>query len=246
MERKEEFEFDLSELLQFLLRKVWISVIAMIVCMIGTFVYVSNFVVPMYSATASIYIINNQNYGAALSTGDLSSAEGLAQDYLYLIKSERVLEGAIKELGLEGKMSVGALKGTVSLSNPTETRIIYVSVKNADGTLAARLANQVCIEAEKVTKDLMKLESIKIIDTANIPTSSSSPNVKKDMVVWGFIGFVLPLAVFTFLFIFDDRIKNPEMVEDKLGLKVIGKIPFAESEAAKHPIGSINIKKNRK
>ena len=56
MERKEEFEFDLSELLQFLVRKVWISIIAMVICMIVAFVYVSNFVVPMYSAKASMTV----------------------------------------------------------------------------------------------------------------------------------------------------------------------------------------------
>lgn len=237
MERKEEFEFDLSELLQFLVRKVWISIIAMVICMIVAFVYVSNFVVPMYSAKASIYIINNQNYGTSLSTGDLSSAEGLAQDYLHLIKSDKVMQQTIEALGLEGRMSVGALKGSVSLSNPTETRIIYLTATSADPALAARIANQVCIEAEKVTKDLMKLESIKIVDTAPIPSAPSSPSVKKDMVIWGFMGFAIPMAIFVFLFIFDDRIKNPESVEDKLGLKVIGKIPFAEPEASKLPIG---------
>ena len=77
-------------------------------------------VTPMYQSTSSVYILNRQNQQIT-SSSDLSSASQLVKDCKELIVRRTVLEQVIEKLGLN--MTYEQMAGSVSVGNPTDTRV---------------------------------------------------------------------------------------------------------------------------
>ena len=99
-ERDEEVEIDLKELFFILLHHLWIIVLAGIVLAAGMFVYTRSFVTPLYSSTASVYVLNRQS-SDQLTYSDLNSSMQLTKDYQQMFVSRTVLEQVIENLHLQ-------------------------------------------------------------------------------------------------------------------------------------------------
>lgn len=95
-ERDEEVEIDLKELFFILLHHLWIIVLAGIVLAAGMFVYTRSFVTPLYSSTASVYVLNRQS-SDQLTYSDLNSSMQLTKDYQQMFVSRTVLEQGDRE-----------------------------------------------------------------------------------------------------------------------------------------------------
>ena len=108
-ELNQEFEINFKELAVLLVKRIWIAIIAAILCgAIGT-VYASSFITPMYNSRARLYIIGSQNTGV-FSPSELSAYENLTRDYLNLIKSRTILEAVIESNDLNAIVSQDILK----------------------------------------------------------------------------------------------------------------------------------------
>ena len=133
-ERDEEVEIDLKELFFILLHHLWIIVLAGIVLAAGMFVYTRSFVTPLYSSTASVYVLNRQS-SDQLTYSDLNSSMQLTKDYQQMFVSRTVLEQVIENLHLQNTdgsvMSPSTLASKISISSPSDTRIINLTVTDA-------------------------------------------------------------------------------------------------------------------
>ena len=120
-ERDEEVEIDLKELFFILLHHLWIIVLAGIVLAAGMFVYTRSFVTPLYSSTASVYVLNRQS-SDQLTYSDLNSSMQLTKDYQQMFVSRTVLEQVIENLHLQNTdgsvMSPSTLENKISISSP--------------------------------------------------------------------------------------------------------------------------------
>lgn len=84
------------------------------------------------------------------ATGRLSSeyagllvADQLAGTYSQQIKMRPVMEATLEALGLEDRISPGALSGMVTVTPVRDTQLIRVSVEHTDPVMAADIANQI-------------------------------------------------------------------------------------------------------
>lgn len=140
-ERDEEVEIDLKELFFILLHHLWIIVLAGIVLAAGMFVYTRSFVTPLYSSTASVYVLNRQS-SDQLTYSDLNSSMQLTKDYQQMFVSRTVLEQVIENLHLQNTdgsvMSPSTLASKISISSPSDTRIINLTVTDASPCLGKR------------------------------------------------------------------------------------------------------------
>lgn len=225
-EINQEFEINYKELAIVLLKKIWISVIAAILCgTLGT-MYASNFITPLYSSRARLYIIGSQNTGS-FSSSELSAYENLTRDYLSLIKSRTILDAVIEKNGL--KMNANQLLSYVSVSSPEHTRIIDVNVYYHDPAMAKKICDSICSEVQQKVIERMKTEQITIWDWGHLANYPSSPNVRKYTLAGIAVGVVIPLALVALFYIFDDSLVTTETVETRLGVNVIGTIPYSKS-----------------
>ena len=87
---------------------------------------ISFFVIaPTYESTTKIYILN-KNESQNVTYSDMQLGTQLTKDYSELINSRYVLEEVIQKLRLN--LDYQGLKEKVSVSSPTDTRIVAITV----------------------------------------------------------------------------------------------------------------------
>lgn len=225
--KQQETEIDLLLLFRVLLSKAWIMALAAVVVGLITFL-VSNFLMEKkYESTAQMYIISRQNEGTTTYT-DLQTSTQLVKDYKVLVTSRPVLEQVIGNLGLD--MTTSQLESCISVTSATDSRVLTLAVTSNDPYKAKMIVDSLAdVSAERICS-VMQLDGANIFEYGNIPTSPSSPSVKKFTVIGILLGIVVSAAVIIVVYLVDDTIKSSDDVMEYLELSTLALIPLAEEE----------------
>ena len=125
-------------------------------------------------------------------------------------------------------MTTKELSNSITTSSVEETEIIQITVENAKAKDAQKITDEVAKVFSKEIKDIYNLENVTIIDKAELAKSPYNVNYVKDNIVYLVIGIVLSFGVVFVMYYFDTSIKSSDIVEEKLGLTVIGIVPKEE------------------
>lgn len=181
------------------------------------------FIQPTYTSTTRIYVVNQATDNNNLSAQDLQAGTYLANDYKEIITSNDVLSEVIKDEKLN--LSEAELSKMVSVNIPTDTRLISISVKAKTGQDAQVLANKVREVASKKIKTVTKVEDVTTLEEAKLPSSPSSPNIKRNVLLGAILGGFVAIVAVLVREVLDDRIRRPEDVEDVLEMTLLGIVP---------------------
>ena len=181
------------------------------------------FIQPTYTSTTRIYVVNQATDNKNLSAQDLQAGTYLVNDYNEIITSNDVLSEVIKDEKLN--LSEAELSKMVSVNIPTDTRLISISVKAKTGQDAQVLANKVREVASKKIKTVTKVEDVTTLEEAKLPSSPSSPNIKRNVLLGAILGGFVAIVAVLVREVLDDRIRRPEDVEDVLEMTLLGIVP---------------------
>ncbi|MCE2293485.1 capsular biosynthesis protein CpsC [Streptococcus thermophilus] len=181
------------------------------------------FIQPTYTSTTRIYVVNQATDNNNLSAQDLQAGAFLVKDYKEIITSNDVLSEVIKDEKLN--MTEAELAKMISVDIPTDTRLISISVKAKTGQDAQVLANKVREVASKKIKNVTKVEDVTTLGEAKLPSSPSSPNIKRNVLLGAILGGFVAIVAVLVREVLDDRVRRPEDVEDVLGMTLLGIIP---------------------
>ena len=219
-------EIDILYLLKKLWQKKVLIIFSALLFGLVALVFSAFVVKPTYTSSTRIYVANQTAGTNNLTAQDLQAGSYLVNDYKEIIISDSVLSDVINREGLT--MAEGDLRGMIRVSIPNDTRIITISVNSKDPQDAQQLANSVReIAAEKI-KVVTKVEDVTTIEEAKVPTSPSSPNIKRNVMLGALVGGFIAVAIVLLLEVLDDRVRRPEDVEEVLGLVLIGVVPDTE------------------
>lgn len=223
-------EIDLLELLGVLLGQIGL------ILGIGMFVALTAFAVsrylitPIYESTTKIYILN-KNENTTVTYSDVQLGSQLTKDYRELIGSRYVLEEVIQNLGLD--LEYKELQRKVSVGTPEDTRVIYITVEDNDPIMAMHMANSVRETASRHIENVMDIDAVNVVETANMPTEKASPSCMRWTLIGGVLGCFAVCAVILVKYLMDDTIKSSEDIEKYLGLSTLALIPVQEDESDK-------------
>ena len=181
------------------------------------------FIQPTYTSTTRIYVVNQATDNKNLSAQDLQAGTYLVNDYKEIITSNDVLSEVIKDEKLN--LSEAELSKMVSVNIPTDTRLISISVKAKTGQDAQVLANKVREVASKKIKNVTKVDDVTTLGEAKLPSSPSSPNIKRNVLLGAILGGFVAIVAVLVREVLDDRVRRPEDVEDALGMALLGIVP---------------------
>ena len=223
-------EIDLVALFFRYLEKLhWILLTAIVGAAIAG-VLVFKFITPIYQATAKIYIVGSDT---TISLSDLQIGSNLAADYQEVFKNWHVHELVDKRLNLD--YSYSKLTSMLTISNPSNTHVIYVSIKSPDPQEAKLIADTYAQVAREFIAARMDMREPNIFEEAKLPTAPVSPSKTRDIVIGFLLGALLAMAVITIKFLGDDRIMSNEDIEKVGNLSILGMIPLQNmSENEKH------------
>lgn len=212
---------DLLELFYALKRKIVIILAVGLLTGCLGFAYTKYLVMPMYTSTSSMLVLTKETTLASLA--DLQMGSQLTSDYEVLITSRPVLEEVIEELGLD--MGYKELRNLISIENPTDTRILQISVNYSDPVMAKDMVNTLSEVSAEFIGDKMEAMPPKIIEDGEIPLVQTSPSMKKNVMLSLMAGLALSAGVVVVMTLMDDTIKTEEDVLQYLGLSTLASIP---------------------
>lgn len=234
----DEIEIDLLELCSVLFGRLWLILSAGLFAALICFAVSKFIITPYYESTTKIYILNKTD-NASVTYSDVQMGTQLTKDYAELINSRYVLEEVIQRLSLNEDYK--SLLDKVSVSTPTDTRIVSITVEDKDPVQAMNTANCIREAASEHIQNVMDIEAVNVVETANMPTEKAGPSVIIWTLAGGMIGVFLLCAIILVRYLLDDTIKSSEDVEKYLELSTLALIPVAADEG-----GSKKKKKKRK
>lgn len=183
---KPQDTIDLLELFYVLKKKILLILMAALIggCVAGA--YTQFFMTPVYSSMSSILVLSKET--TLTSLADLQLGASLTSDYTVLIKSTPVLEQVIENLNLD--TTVEELKNQISINNPTDTRILEITVQDTDATMAKKVVDEIANVSSDYIGDKMEVVPPKVIEVGKIATVRTSPSVKKNIMLGFLLGFV--------------------------------------------------------
>ena len=223
-QEKQAVEIDVFAMLKILWKRKFSIVLVALVFAIAAFGYSAFLAKKEYQSTSRIYVVSRQNQeNNALTNSDLQAGSYLVKDYREIILSQNVLTQAIEELKLD--MTPAELSKKISVSVPTDTRILSITAKDGDPKEAARIANGLRnVAAEKIIS-VTKVSDVTTLDEAEVPQSPSSPNIRRNVLLGFIAGAGLMVVLMVVVEVLDDRVKRPEDIEELMGLTLLGVVP---------------------
>ena len=244
--QEEESTIDLYELLlKFLDKWRWIALCA-ILGTILILVYTIWFVTPQYKATSKIYVVNAKD--SVVNLSDLQISNYLAKDYTEVfsnwelhatvisqLKDLRdnadddelaewyVTKDELRKLDIEA-YTYKKLDEMVAVSNPQDTRILYITVTSANNIEARILANAYATCGSEFIAKRMDTNEPKSFERARTPIQPSSPNKTRNAIIGFLLGAVVAIAVITLRFLVDDYVRTADDVDKYLHLPTLGTI----------------------
>lgn len=226
----EDDEIDLGELF-FVLKSHIVSILtctfagALISLLITVFL-----IKPVYTSSSMIYIFSKTT--TVTSALDLQIGKQLTVDFEILGKSRPVLEKVISDLGLDTNYET--LLGAIEVTNPTDSRIIKITVHNTDPQLACDIANCLADNLAARVAEVIDTEKPSSVENAVPAIVPSSPSKKKNVALGAILGMMLMIAFHLIRYFSDMSIRDEDDVKKYLGLGTLASVPYEKSISAEH------------
>lgn len=237
LQNQAEIEIDLREIFFAIKKWIWAILAISFISGLIAFCYSRFGITPIYTAENSMLVLTKETTLASLA--DLQMGTQLTTDYKVLATSRPVLEKVISNLDLN--TTYDKLKYNITVTNPSDTRILKIAVKNPNPEMALKIVREVSVVASDFIGDMMEVIPPKIIDEGVLPTKKTSPSNTRNALIGILIGGVLSGGIVVLSAILDDTIKSEEDVEKFLGLSILSSVPDR-----KDYVGSENEKKTKK
>ena len=185
------------------------------------------FLTPQYESVTKMYVLSKQD-GNTITNQDMQTSLSLTKDYAELIKSRTVTESVIKQLSLD--MEPEDLLKKITVDSASDTRILSVAVRDTDPYLACKIADTLRETASLHIKNVMNIDAVNVVESANVPKEKVSPNLKKIAVAGVLAGWLLSILFVLTAYVMNDTIKSQEDAERYLDLSVLGMIPMEQKQ----------------
>ena len=184
-------------------------------------VYCFLFMPNEYTATTSMYVLSSGADSATVATSsDLSASQMLANDVARLFSSDRIERETIEATGLESLSDYN-----ISVESATTTRVITLRVTGPDPQSAAAVANALATNVSDIAREVMGVEAVNVLDSAQVPDQPSGPRRMMYCAVAVMAGLFLAVAITVLADTLDTRVRNADEIANLIGVPVIGRFP---------------------
>lgn len=237
----EEIEIDLKEIL-FVLLHQWKKILVSAVLLgLIVFAYCTFIVTPMYQSTSKLYVLTKST--SVTSLADIQSGTSLTNDYQLVVGSRPVVETVISNLGLDE--SYESFSSGLTVENPSDTRIMNITYKDADPEKAKLVVDNLADVAAAYIADKMDQDAPTIIERGYADGEKVSPNTRNNVLLGAILGAFIAAAIVVLSHIFNDTIMTTNEIEKYLALNTLAVVPL-ENEPGVTSASKKSSKKSKK
>lgn len=213
-------EFNISEFIKYYFSQIVIVIIFIIFGLLGCWYYTDNIQVAEYKSQTSLVLTSGTD---KITQNDITVNKNLVSTYREIIKSRRILSPVIENLQLD--LTTEELSKKIAVTSTNDTEIIVITVTNTDSIKARDIANEIAKVFQKDIANIIPIDNISLVDEAVEASEPYNVNVLKQYIIGVGAGFLIGSMIITIMFYFDDSIKRPEDIEEKVGLSVLSTVP---------------------
>ena len=239
----DEIEIDLKELFFELLAE-WKKIAASTILAGLIMFIISAFIMtPQYQSTSKLYVLSKST--SITSLADLQMGTNLTNDYMEIVGGRPILDQVITNLELE--YTYTELDSLIAFNNPSDSRILEITVTHPDPQVAKEIADEMADVAAAFIAEKMDQDPPSVIQYGYIENNPVSPSIVKNTAIGFLAGAFLAMAVVVITYLMNDTIMTPDDMERKVGLQVLASLPFDEEEDDGIPVKSSKkgIKKHK-
>ncbi len=220
----EDEEFDLLGFLYLLRSKIVYILVVFILGGVLSGIFTKFFIDPTYTAVTKLYVVSAST-DSLVNLSDLQISSSLTADYEHLILTRPILEQVITNLGLEDVYTTETIKETITITNPEDSRMLYISIETKNPQHSMDIANEIAKQTVEQLGDLMDSTPPKIAEKAVYPEKPTSPSLVQNIIIGCMLFAITYIAVLLVRFLMDNKIDSEQDVEKYLGMPPISIIP---------------------
>ena len=214
------------ELLQALKDKVALILSVTILAAALSWVF-SSFVMPRkYEASVNMIVNTRTEIVGVVTSDSISSAQDLVDTYAIIIKSNKVLNKVIDQLGLH--MAYEELSEMISVDPIRNTQVMKIAAQCADADQAALIVQTISEIAPSIVADAVEAGSCKVVSDVYSSAKPVSPDIPRNILLASALALIAVCALVVLRELFNDYIVDDADLEKKLGISVLGVIPDVE------------------
>ena len=229
-----EMEIDLQRLGKALLNKSWLIGLVAVVFAVTAFIGTHLFVTPLYKA-ATMFYVNNSSIDvgdislSGITTGDISASKNLVNSYIVILRTRETLNEVIDYADVD--LSYSQIRGMISAASVNGTEIFQVVVTSDDPEEAKAIADAIAYLLPKRIGSIIEGTSAKVVDSAVVPGSPSSPNYTNNAMKGFVIGLVLVAGLVILRELLDITIRKEEDILQSCSHPVLAAVPDMETQS---------------
>jgi capsular polysaccharide biosynthesis protein len=222
----------LIELLKIIKKKIWLIVIIAVMAAAVGAAYSIYMTTPVYAAKSKLIVTRVQySQEERLNYSDVLMYQMLVKTYSELAKSKPVISETISKLGYG--MNAGELAGGLTITSKEDVQVIEIEVQNINPQRACELANTLSEVFIEKARALMNTDDVKMMERAEVPEGSVSPNIPLNITISFLLGAMLSTMLVLLLEYLDNTIKTEDDVEKCLAMTVLATIPYENKRKRK-------------
>ncbi|WP_316607426.1 Wzz/FepE/Etk N-terminal domain-containing protein [uncultured Ruminococcus sp.] len=227
-------QITISDLLRMLLQHIKLIIAITLLGAVLAFLYVSYMVTPMYTTSALILVQNSNSFDADAISSNSNNNNNLGGEKVNMsdISSSVTLANTCATLFTVDPDMKSIISGaSVSIEVIEDSYFLRITSTSSDPHTAANIANQVAQTAPQVfRKYFQDAGKVDTVDEANVPSTPSSPDKKRYVIIGLLAGLVLSLLISFLLEIIDTTIKPGDDLYKMYDIPVFAEIIDFESE----------------
>ena len=224
-------QITIADLLKIFLQHIKLIIIVTLLGALLAFLYVTYLVTPMYSTSALILVQNGNSFESDINKANNSSLSGEKVNTSDITSSQMLANTCSTLFTVDPDMKSIISGASISISVVEDSYFLRISSTSSDPHTAANIANLVANTAPQVFKkyfgDAGKVDTV---EEANVPSSPSSPNKPKYVLIGLLVGLVLSLVISFLLEIIDTTIKPGDDLYKMYDIPVFAEIVDFETE----------------
>ena len=228
MKQMEEQVISISEIFE-ALKKRWILIVS--ITLVATLIsgVLSFFVIkPTYETSTKVFIGKEESNVEGYNTNDIQMYQKLLQTYAETIKTNEVIEAAIKNTNTN--LTVEEVKKSLTVTPISDTQILQIKYQNKNPQVAKKILGNITDEFIILAKELVPNGNVRVIEAVQLPENPVAPNKKMNIAIAFLLGLMVSIGLVFLLEYIDNTFKSKENLEKELGIPVIGLIPSSEEE----------------
>ena len=229
----EEMEIDFGRLFNTLMKRAWLIGIVSILCAVLSFFGTFYLITPQYQSSAMFYVNNNSvsvgDASFSITSSDISASKNLVNSYIVILKTRQSLNDVIDYAGVD--RSYGEVSRMIDAKAVNETEIFRVTVTSSDPEEAQKIANAISYILPKRIATIIEGTSAKIVDTAVLPSTPSSPSYMNNTLIGFALGFLLSVAIVLLRDIFDISIRTEDDIARATSQPILATVPNMASSS---------------